>query len=394
MRVTTSWTRKANARLGNLDSNTVFILRGEQVGRMPARPFREGVGSATLEEALQDLLRDHPDLISGDQISPNSADPPRFALLGVELTLDGRYSVDHVMVDNRGVPTIIETKLFENPESRRDVIGQILEYAALGLAEWGSGDLRAQASSYWSKRNRVLDDELLFRFGVDLSLDEFWDSVESNVQSGVIRLLIAGDQIRPDVRRVIELLNSEMRNIDVFGLELGCYGESGDEFVLVPRVIGQSIRTEDTKPSKVRPWSPDDLRAHYRIIAEEDTDRASRLTDLLDWAPANSLYVKSVAATPCFALGDGSGKRLVTVNPDGLFHWYVGESVYEDWGGKRARRHFYEGLMELDLAGEDQHPDRVESSRDLLRRIDELTSQEYERLLSLVKATIREASED
>jgi hypothetical protein len=373
-----------------MNADTVFILRGECIERMPARPFREGVGSATLEVALQNLLSAHPDLIPGGQVSPDASTPPRFALLGAEVTIDGRYSVDHVMVDSDGVPTLIETKLFENPDSRRDVIGQILEYAALGLAEWGNGVLRGKAAAYWGRKNMSVDDMLQSRFGPDFLTDEFWTLVEANLQSGSVRLIIAGDQIRPDVRRVIEMLNSEMENIDIFGLELGCYGESGEEFVLVPRIVGQTIRAVDRKGAgKVRPWSPDELRSRYRSIASDAPDRAHRLDEILDWALQESLYVRSISATPCFALGDNDGTRLVTVNPDGLLHWYAGEHVYAGWGGEPTRRHFYDGLVALGLAGEHHDPDLVKSSRDLLRRVEDLSGEEFSRFKELVSKTIQ-----
>jgi hypothetical protein len=77
------------------------------------------------------------------------------------------------------------------------------------------------------------------------------------------------------------------------------------------------------------------------------------------------------------------------VNPDGLLHWYAGEHVYAGWGGEPTRRHFYDGLVALGLAGEHHDPDLVKSSRDLLRRVEDLSGEEFSRFKELVSKTIQ-----
>ena len=91
-----------------------------------------------LEEALQTLIAKQPNIINGRQIEPGSADPPRFVLLRREMPI-GDWSLDHLLVDQRGGPTFVEAKLIENPEARRAVIGQVLDYVALASERWGDG---------------------------------------------------------------------------------------------------------------------------------------------------------------------------------------------------------------------------------------------------------------
>src|SRR5687767_15703556 len=57
----------------------------------------------------------------------------------------------------------------------------------------------------------------LFRSGL-------WTAVEMNLVRGRFRLLIVSDTLRPEVRRIIEYLNTELRNAEVYGLELACFG--------------------------------------------------------------------------------------------------------------------------------------------------------------------------
>ena len=107
----------------------------------------------------------------------------------------GRWSLDHLYVDQFGVLTLLETKLIQNPDSRRDVIGQIVEYAANASGEWALGMARQHASEYWSKRGRDLDDVIRVAFPQS-DIAQLWQDVESNLEKGRIRLIIAADSIR------------------------------------------------------------------------------------------------------------------------------------------------------------------------------------------------------
>ncbi len=76
------------------------------------------------------LIERYPEVLPGKQIDPGSDDPPRFALLRREVPVAGG-SLDHLLVDQHGVLTLVETKLAENPEARREVVGQMLDYARM-----------------------------------------------------------------------------------------------------------------------------------------------------------------------------------------------------------------------------------------------------------------------
>jgi hypothetical protein len=88
------------------------------------------------EKVLQDLLANHPSLLAGSEMNPEV--PRRFVLIGQELGVGpeeggSRWSVDHLFLDQDAVPTIVEVKRSSNTQIRREVIGQLLEYAANGV---------------------------------------------------------------------------------------------------------------------------------------------------------------------------------------------------------------------------------------------------------------------
>lgn len=99
------------------------------------------------EDVLQALLEDHPDLLAGGQITPG--DPRRWALVAREQGVpdreaaSSRWSIDHLFVDQEAVPTLVEVKRSTDTRIRREVVGQLLDYAANGVRYWPLSDLRS-----------------------------------------------------------------------------------------------------------------------------------------------------------------------------------------------------------------------------------------------------------
>jgi hypothetical protein len=257
-------------------ADSVFRIDADRIERLPARPFRLGILGHTLEAALQRLLELYPEVIPGSQIDPGAEDPPRFALLRREMPI-GVWSLDHVLVDQRGVLTLVEAKLVANPEARREVIGQIMEYAANVREAWGEGRLRERAGEFWHQRGRQLEDVLREQLGEDLDIEALWAAIDHNLETGRFRLLIASDQLRPEARRIIEYLNAELRNAEVYGLELACYGTDEKTLVLVPRLVGRTQETADRKLTvdASRLWTSQQLSEVYANV-QDTTDQGAR----------------------------------------------------------------------------------------------------------------------
>ncbi len=98
------------------------------------------------EDDFQDLLARFPALLAGDQI--DALRPRRFVLVDREYPIasqageGGRWSLDHLFLDQDGVPTLVEVKRGTDTRSRREVVGQILHYAANAVALWPMEVLR------------------------------------------------------------------------------------------------------------------------------------------------------------------------------------------------------------------------------------------------------------
>lgn len=108
------------------------------------------------EDLLQALLAEHPDLLAGEQI--DGASPRRWLLVEREAALPseeggaGRWSVDHLFLDQDAIPTIIEVKRSTDTRIRREVVGQMLDYAANAVVYWPVEALRARFEGHLRDR--------------------------------------------------------------------------------------------------------------------------------------------------------------------------------------------------------------------------------------------------
>jgi len=87
-----------------------------------------------------------------------------------------------------------------------------------------------------------LRDEL----GVDPDCDAFWAKVKSNLQAGRIRMLFVADHIPPELRKVVEFMNVQMRPAEVLAVELRQY-QGGGLRTLAPIVLGQTQEAIEQK---------------------------------------------------------------------------------------------------------------------------------------------------
>lgn len=362
-------------------SDEILILEGKDVRRLPARPFRAGLFGETLEAALQALIERHPEVLPGRQMDLGSEDPPRFVLLRREMPVAG-WSLDHLLADQRAVLTLVETKLAENPEARREVIGQIMEYAANARMLWGGGRARELAEEYWQRREGKPVDEVI-REGLGVDAEKFWALLERNLREGRIRLIVAADELTPEVRRIIEYLNEEMETAEIFGLEIQCFGEKdGGTLVFVPRLVGQTQAAADRKAGTGSPpaWPPDKLREAYK--RSQDAGAGVRLLKLLDWAVDGRIFLEARAKNPVFGLRGRSGDRVFTFLPDGSVYWFMNERHYPD--GARERDLLLNKLRKLGMVPQDLDPNMVSAGRNLVRKLDELSSEQFSSLMEVL----------
>ena len=230
------------------------------------------------EDVLQQLLADYPNLLAGDQ---DSEVRKRWLLvkreLGVAAEEDApdRWSLDHLFLDEEGVPTLIEVKRSSDTRIRREVVGQMLDYAANGAEFWGLEKIRTAFES------RYPDAEAAARKLSEVvppgdEPERYWERVGVNLGAGKLRLIFVADVIPAELRRIVEFLNEQMERTEVLALEVRQYvEEGGDRVTLVPRLIGDTEAARRTKGAGVsrrgRKWTEPEL---LEAIREKNRNQA------------------------------------------------------------------------------------------------------------------------
>lgn len=171
--------------------------------------------------------------------------------------------VDVVIVGPDGSLTAVECKLESNPEKRRMVIGQLIDYASA---------IRQQGAERFIEKWHA-------RGGTDLESELDSDSMQElrdRIQTGRIGLCWVADRIDDDLRRLIEYLN-EITNdkIAVTALQLA-YAKHGEVELLIPSTYGGEIAAAKaanggrTVGSDNRDWT------QYQIIEDGQESKPLR----------------------------------------------------------------------------------------------------------------------
>lgn len=246
------------------------------------------------EAILQKLLADHPGLLAGEQVSPSS--PRRWLLISREVGVPGeaqgaaQWALDHLFIDQDGIPTLVEVKRSTNSQIRREVVGQLLDYAANGSVYWSLEQIIGSFDRRCEREQLEPAAELSEFLGDDADPDVFWQQVKTNLQAGRVRMVFVADQIPAELRRIIEFLNEQMDPAEVLGLEVHQY-VGADSKVLVPKVVGLTAGAEKAKAiSTSVQWDSDSFL--QRLESTRNQEEATVAKKILEWCAENHLDVK------------------------------------------------------------------------------------------------------
>jgi hypothetical protein len=129
----------------------------------------------------------------------------------------------------------------------------MLDYAANATHYWPASKMRELHAQRCATLGFDPQDHLTEVFGPEIDIEGFWQRADENLRNGQVRLLFVADRLSPELRRIIEFLNSQMSLTEVLGVEVRQFsGRSGDQQLttLVPRVIGQTEEAKDKKESR------------------------------------------------------------------------------------------------------------------------------------------------
>jgi hypothetical protein len=218
---------------------SIFVVNpaGDLVRMRPSVPPNE--------DSLQELIARFPEIIDeseGSLLLIKREQPVSDSDNG-----GSRWSLDHLFVTRTAIPVLVEVKRASDTRIRREVVGQMLDYAANGVAYWPSGTIANAFASSCEQTGR--DPEAAAQsFIGDGDLNEFWAQVDANLRSGRVKLVFVADEIPRELARIVEFLNEQM-TADVRAVELRYFEGANGVRTLAPRIIGETERAQAQKSS-------------------------------------------------------------------------------------------------------------------------------------------------
>ncbi len=296
------------------------------------------------EEVLQKLLADYPSLLAGNQVNPKA--PRRWLFIeresGVPSEKYGgdRWSADHLFLDQDAIPTIVEVKRSSDTRIRREVVGQMLDYAANAVVYWPVDRMRER---FTKTHGRDSDEKLQKFLDGQMDAEDFWGLANENLLKKKVRLLFVADEIPTELQRIVEFLNEQMRPTEVLAVEIKQF-VGAHQKALVPRVIGRTAEAINIKDPKLPKATPEGI---IDAIRQESPEGAGVAQGLLDWALKHEHFSEfgttATNLTPQFKVNSITYRPFVVQTDQKLSVW-VAEikrtppfSVEDKWQEFRRR---------------------------------------------------------
>jgi|GEM_PF-3877617 len=215
-----------------------------------------------LEKELEDLLENNLDTI--DLLLPEE----KFLVIGRQVLTGSNKRLDLLCIDSDGRPCIIEVK---RGTVSRDVIGQVLEYAAW-LNSIDETKLESIAKNYFSSKGKVIPP---LRSLIADFFEKDIDEVDIVMKP---RIIIVGQDFQDDVKLISEYLRR--RGIDINCVEFAYYRSGGRTLLLTQLVVGMSETERRRKivESKYFSFLSSTLRRADELLSDEFKNYKSKIS--------------------------------------------------------------------------------------------------------------------
>jgi len=289
----------------------ILVIEGDKATPLDKTKFTE-------EGKLQDYLEKYPSLIPLGEIVEGASD---LLCIGREVGA-GPGSIDLLFIDKDGLLTVVETKLAKNPEARRTVVGQVMEYASY-VSQWTADDVYRIANEYLKSN---LDEVMENLSKGEFSAEDFRSNIGQNLKNGNIRLIIAVDELIEPLRVTVTFLNS-YSNFDILLLQVSNFEESESRKVLIPSLFGYATKTTTISPQRKR-W---DLERFLVDTGEKcDKEAVETITKLYEFTKSNADGISwgtgaSLGSFTFRKLGHETLVSIYTVYSDGSIQLNFGE---------------------------------------------------------------------
>ncbi|MTD47317.1 hypothetical protein GKE82_24230 [Conexibacter sp. W3-3-2] len=253
----------------------IFVRDGERYVAMTEAPF-------DAEAVLQQLIAQHPQVLVDERGGqPRLLLLEREAGLGDDPATGSRFSLDHLFLDARGVPTLVEVKRSSDTRGRREVVAQMLDYAVRLADSYPLARITELLEAAAAGAGRGLGEHLEAELGAG-DPDAFLALVGANLEVERLRLVFVSDRIHPDLERIISFLDRHLDAIAVTAIEVRQYVDAdGHHQTIVPRIITSPTAVGPSPRPRARSITPAQLTAS---LEEHHAGSSAVLLEILAWA--------------------------------------------------------------------------------------------------------------
>jgi hypothetical protein len=257
--------------------DAIYLRHGKEFVAMHERPYEA-------EAVLQVLLAEHPEILSGGEPGDEGRGwvlvRREAGVADAEGSVD-RWALDHLFLDAAGVPTLVEVKRSSDTRARREVVAQMLDYAANATAFWRVDALQAWFDAECERLGTDSVAALEAAFAIT-DIGSYWARVQTNLAADRIRLVFVADEIAPELRSIVEFLNRQMTETEVLAIEVKQYVDAqGERQTIVPRLVGRTEAARAAKGTRSRAggpaFDPMSASADVRELIEKMDEVASEL---------------------------------------------------------------------------------------------------------------------
>lgn len=229
----------------------------------------------------------------------------------------------------------------------------MLDYAANAVVYWPMEMIRAQYEATCQIQGLEGEQVITDFLGPESNPEEFWEKLKTNLQAGKVRLVFVADKIPPELQRIVEFLNGQMRLAEVLALEVKQYMGQGLK-TLVPKIIGLTAAVQQEKTSgagETRQW--DELSFFQDLESRRGGGETKAARKILEWARKRDLRI-------WWGKGKKDGSFFPMLDYQGETYWTIAV-----WTYGRVQIQFQ--MMLKNEPFKDEHK-RIE----LLRRLNEI----------------------
>jgi hypothetical protein len=244
-----------------------------------------------------------------------------------------RWNIDFFFLDQDATPTFVECKRGTDTRARREIVAQVLEYAANGSSYWDKEFLiESLRETSLSRRSSPEKDIRILLQDDDADFEAFVENAVYKLREGNVRLVFFLDEAPIELKSIVDFLNKQMERTEVLIVEAKQY-RNGESRIIVSLLFGYTdearrIKKENTiqrQTKEKRTWTkPLFFKTLLDNVGEEAFSRIQALVETAESAGAIFKYGRGATGSLGIVVPSVSHNPIILLWTDGNAQFQIG----------------------------------------------------------------------